>query len=200
MSVDEVLHGVRRRIYTGSVEPGFDDARPSAVLAVLADGTYTVTATQADDLGNEATSSPLTFTIDTTAPKPVVVAPANNAAIKDTPPTISGTAGTADGDIASVVVRVYAGKGGSVAPTASWTSASVNVVAGSFSTTVPDLSALTNGEYTIRVTQIDDQGNSGVSDDSVFNLDVTAPLLSIASALQTASGSALAAKSRVATA
>ena len=38
MSVDEVLHGVRRRIYTGSVEPGFDDARPSAVLAVLADG------------------------------------------------------------------------------------------------------------------------------------------------------------------
>ena len=38
MSVDEVLHGVRPRIYTGSVEPGFDDARPSAVLAVLADG------------------------------------------------------------------------------------------------------------------------------------------------------------------
>lgn len=38
LSVDEVLDGVRPRLHTGAVEPDLDDARPSAVLALLADG------------------------------------------------------------------------------------------------------------------------------------------------------------------
>src|SRR5207244_4380363 len=77
----------------------------------LAQGTYTAQARQGDAAGNIGTSAANTFTIDTTAPVVTLTTPANGSSINTTTPTFSGTAGTAIGDAATVMVTIYSGTG-----------------------------------------------------------------------------------------
>ncbi|MCL2317302.1 MAG: Ig-like domain-containing protein, partial [Actinomycetia bacterium] len=75
----------------------------------LADGDYTLTATQTDPAGNTSTpSGPVKLAVDRVAPgAPVIKAPANGTVLASDKPTISGT-GSAAGD--TVTVRDSAGK------------------------------------------------------------------------------------------
>ena len=83
------------------------DASPA-----LAEGTYTAQAEQSDAGSNSTSSSTRTFTVDTSAPTGVTVTtPAANLRTNDTTPTLSGDAGNATGDNATVQVKVYNGTG-----------------------------------------------------------------------------------------
>ena len=66
----------------------------------LADGVYTVQASQSDGAGNTGLSAPVTFTVDTdtTAPTVRITAPADGSSTDDTTPTLRGSAGTAPND------------------------------------------------------------------------------------------------------
>ncbi|MDT7660330.1 MAG: hypothetical protein QOF38_5045, partial [Pseudonocardiales bacterium] len=140
----------------------------------LADGTYTVQATQTRS-GLAGHSVPTTFTVkavaaDTTAPVVTVLSPAAAATVKSATPTVSGTGGQAVGDNSSVTVRVYAGSTatGAATQTATPTIASD----GSWSTS---LSSLTDGTYTVQASQSDGAGNTGTSGAVTFTVDTTVP-------------------------
>src|SRR5918997_5336042 len=128
----------------------------------LADGTYTITATQEDPAGNVSpASSPVIFTVDTVAPAaPVITGPADGSTIADNTPTITGTGepgATVEVTVDGVVVGTT-----TVAPDGTW------------SLVVPD--ALGDGSHTVTATQTDAAGNvSPASDPVTFTVDTTAP-------------------------
>ncbi|MDX6367612.1 MAG: hypothetical protein QOK30_2688, partial [Nocardioidaceae bacterium] len=173
------------KVYSGSTATGTavqtatpslaSDGSWSAPLTTLADGTYTVQASQADAAGNTGTSSAVTFTVDTTVPDttaPVVAltAPSNGATVKSATPAVSGTGGQAAGDISSVTIKVYSG---SAATGTAVQSGSATVVAdGSWST---PLTSLADGTYTVQASQSDAAGNSGTSSAVTFTVDTTVP-------------------------
>ena len=136
------------------------DATPA-----LAPGTYTVTATQADDAGNSTTTASRTFVVDTAAPAVTLVTPAADSSSTDTTPTFSGAAGTAEGDLSAVRVKVYAGAvaGGTPVRTLDTTA-----TAGSW--TVDAAPALPVGVYTAQAEQGDSAGNTGLSGTRTFNV------------------------------
>jgi hypothetical protein len=138
----------------------------------LADGTYTVQATQADSAGNLGASSTATFRVDTTPPAVSLGTPANKQALKDENVIFSGNAGHAEGDGAEVTLYIYeAGnskalqivsigrKGGST-----WKSEG------------PELPA---GEYIAQATQTDSAGNVGLSSLNAFTINTNAPTLTL---------------------
>jgi large repetitive protein len=136
----------------------------------LADGTYTAQATQTDQAGNVGTAEVI-FTVDTTAPAVTVhtvTSPTNTAT-----PILSGAAGTATGDHASVSVKIYAG---STATGTALQSASAPASAGEWSYTATHLE---DGTYTAQATQTDETGNVGTSSAVTFTVDTTAPTVTI---------------------
>jgi peptidoglycan/xylan/chitin deacetylase (PgdA/CDA1 family) len=143
--------------------------------AALADGTYTVRATQKDAAGNTGTSTAVTFTVDTkpapppdtTAPEVSVTAPSSGSTSTTASPKLMGKAGTATGDRKSVGVSVYSGGAATGTPVQSLT-ASV----GSDGTWSVTPAALADGTYTVRATQKDDSGNTGLSKPVTFAVEV----------------------------
>src|SRR5207253_3190940 len=75
---------------TTTVNP---DGTWSLTSSTLADGTYTITATRTDAAGHPSpASSPVTYTVDTTAPAaPVITGPADGEKTGDRTPLITGT-------------------------------------------------------------------------------------------------------------
>ena len=145
----------------------------STTASTLADGAYTARVTQGDAAGNSATSSAIAFTVDTTAPAPIVLAPAAGSSTSSTTPTLAGNAGFAAGDASTVTVKVYngAGTGGTLNQTKTPT-----VSGGTWS--VP-ASTLTDGVYTVTVTQTDAAGNTGTSSPVSFTVDGVAPVVTL---------------------
>jgi hypothetical protein len=137
-----------------SVEPG----------SALAGGTYTVTATQADDAGNSTDTAPRTFTLDTAAPAVTLDAPAAGSSSTDTTPTFSGLAGTAGGDVATVRVKIYAGA------VAAGTAVQTLTATPAGSAWSADAAPLAVGVYTARAEQLDDVGNLGLSAARTFSV------------------------------
>jgi large repetitive protein len=135
----------------------------------LADGTYTAQASQSDSAGNTGTSSANTFVVDTTAPSVTLTAPTAASTTADQTPTISGTAGTATGDLAAITVKIYngTGTGGTIAQTLTPTASG-----GSWTTTAATLAA---GTYTVQAAQSDSVGNTGTSSAVTFTINTTAP-------------------------
>jgi hypothetical protein len=138
---------------------------------VLAPGTYTAQASQSDTAGNVGVSSANTFTLDVTAPSPVTVtAPVTGALTTSRRPTVSGAAGTAAGDSATVTVTIaLASAPGTPVQTlaATRTGSTWSIVPGT------DLS---DGSYVIRATQSDTAGNTATSTPDVsLRVDATAP-------------------------
>jgi peptidoglycan/xylan/chitin deacetylase (PgdA/CDA1 family) len=139
----------------------------SVDLATLADGSYTLLASQTDAAGNTGTSSAVTFTVsttptDTTAPTVTITSPAAGSTVRTADVVVSGAAGTAEGDAATVTLRAWSGTGTSGTPAQEVTAA---VTATGWSTT---LMGLAPGTYTLRATQADASGNVGQSATRTF--------------------------------
>ena len=143
----------------------------SAVSPALPDGEYTATATQESSLGNPAgVSAPVTFTVDTAAPKVTLIQPTSPS--NNTTPSFTGTAS----DTKTVTVQIYAGATatGTIVATAtatvtlgSWTSANTSP-------------ALLNGQYTAIATQESSLGNlAGVSAPVTFTVNTTSPTVTL---------------------
>ncbi len=139
--------------------------------AALADGTYTVQASQRDEAGNEGRSHADTFTVDTVAPAVSLEAPPSDS--NDDTPLLHGSAGIALGDLTSVTVTIA--EGGSVAGKRVLQK-TVTPTGGSWSYTPP---ALADGTYTVQVSQRDAAGNEGRSEEAVFTVDTVAPVLTM---------------------
>jgi hypothetical protein len=126
---------------------------------------------------------------DTTPPTVTLTQPANGATVTTATPALSGVAGTATGDSATVTVRMYSGTtaAGPLVQTLTTTRD------GTGAYTV-NAAALANGTYTARAEQSDAATNLGQSAPTTFTVaigagDVTPPLVSLT---QPASGANLA--------
>jgi Bacterial Ig-like domain len=170
---------VNVKIYAGSGTAGavvqqFDVARTGATwttsAAALADGTYTAQATQADDVGNTTTSSANTFKIDTTPPAVTITQP--GGATNDATPQLAGAAGNAEGDNATVKVKVFAGATATGTPLQT-----VDVTRNGTSWSV-GASQLAPGTYTAQATQLDNVDNT-TSVTKTFTVDTTAPSVTL---------------------
>jgi subtilisin-like proprotein convertase family protein len=109
---------------------------------------------------------------DTTPPAVTLTSPADGSATNDTTPTLSGGAGNAAGDSATVTVKIWTGTGTAGSPLHTLTVARSG---GSWSTAAP---ALAQGTYTARAEQ-SDGANTGVSSANTFRVDTTAPAVTL---------------------
>jgi large repetitive protein len=127
----------------------------------LADGSYTVTATQTDPAGNVGTSAPRAFTVAAAGPDVTLTGPA--AQVNTARPRISG-ATTADGTVTVTVARAT---GGTVATFT--TTAADGVFAGEVPSTLPD------GAYTATAAVTTSSGATASSPARSFTVDTTPP-------------------------
>ena len=154
----------------------------SGTLGAFADGTYAVTATVTDEVGNEASTSVANaLVIDTTAPS----APTVDALVADsTTPTITGTATLGDGETLTVTVS---GATYSVTPEID------NTWSVDLATATPASGALVSlgdgNTYSVTATSTDAATNA-VNDSTTEELvvDTTAPTIAAVSS-STADGS-----------
>jgi uncharacterized surface protein with fasciclin (FAS1) repeats len=140
----------------------------------LSDGIYTAQATQKDNAGlHTGENTPVTFTVDTTAPEVTLTSPADNAYVNTSDPKLSGGGGAAPWDGRSVAVEIHDGSslGGSIAA-----SGSATVNGGKWSYPAPHLS---DGTYTAQATQKDEVGHIGESPAVTFTVDTTPPKLTL---------------------
>ncbi len=137
----------------------------------LPSGQYTAVASEASSLGNPAgVSSPVTFTVDTAAPRVTLNAPASPS--NNTRPSFRGTAS----DVTPVTVDVYAGSTAS-GPVVSTAEAASSGGSWSSSKASP---ALPNGQYTAVATEPSSLGNpAGVSSPVRFTVDTAAPSVTL---------------------
>jgi large repetitive protein len=177
------IQSVTVKVFQGSGVGGTLQASGSASVSgsgwsyttpTLPQGTYTAEAVQSDATGNIGTSSPMTFTVDTSAP--AVSLNAVSALSNDATPTLSGGAGTAGGDLPSVLVRVYRGS----APEGSVAVEHLVTPSGESWSYTPT-SALPDGTYTAQAYQADDAGNKASSVARTFVVDTEAPAVKILS-------------------
>lgn len=139
----------------------------------LSDGIYTAQAAQRDEAGHTGTSTPVTFTVDTTAPVVTLASPAQGAFVKTSAPTLSGAAGAAPWDHQHVTVAIH--EGGSLVGTVVALK-SVAVSGGKWSYAA---SHLGDGTYTAQASQEDDAGHTGISNEVTFTVDTTPPALTL---------------------
>lgn len=81
----------------------------------LRSGTYTVRAEQDDAAGDAGFSAPVSFTLENHTPT-ITLRSAGRQPLASFTPRLEGTAGTAAGDSATVIVRVWAGSSAQGAP------------------------------------------------------------------------------------
>lgn len=127
----------------------------------LADGTYTVIATAADNAGNEVMAGPNTFTIDSTAPMVSIDSPTMGERVLTLRPTISGTADA----------------GLEVAITLDGQALGTTTAANDGTWSIDPTEELAEGEHTVSASVTDASGNTGTSGDVTFNIDLVDPLV-----------------------
>jgi hypothetical protein len=137
----------------------------------LADGQYTAVATQENSVthADPGSSGAVTFNVDTAAPQVTLTWPVSGGASPSSTETVSGAAGSQEGDLPRVTAQLFAGPAivGGQTPVQTLT---VGTAGKSWSVTFGGLSA---GTYTVRALQPDAAGNVGVSSSSTFT--VTGP-------------------------
>jgi subtilisin-like proprotein convertase family protein len=144
-------------------------------VAGLAEGPHTLRVQARDPADNvDPTPAEVHWAVDVTAPAPSLASPANGAALVDARPRISGSAGAAPGDAATVTVSLWRGNVATGSP------AQTLVVphGGGAWSLVP--AALADGSWTARVSQSDAAGNTGHSQPRTFSVDSTPPDFAIA--------------------
>ena len=129
----------------------------AALEKPLTAGVYTIVAEENVEEQEASKSSPVTFTVDTTAPSPSISSPSPGARYYTGAIPVSGAAGTAPGDRESVLVDVFAGAELAAAPIESVEMAAAG---GSWSGA---LAGLAPGSYTLQAQQSDAAGNVGTS-------------------------------------
>lgn len=134
--------------------------------AALPDATYTAVASGSNAL-ETGESTPVTFTVDTTPPEVTLTSPANGSSTSATTQVLSGSAGTAPGDLPAITVQVFAGATmGAHAPLET-----LGLTAQGGAWTIPV--GLGPGTYTVRAEQGDKAGNIGAS--APVSFTVTSP-------------------------
>src|SRR5207244_1469424 len=127
--------------------------------------------TQESSLGNPAgVSEPVTFTVETAAPRVTLAQPKSPS--NDTTPSFTGSAS----DTTSVAIQIYAGATaeGSVVSTATASGTGGGWTSGHASP------ALSSGQYTAIATQPSPLGNpAGVSEPVTFTVDTAAPRVTL---------------------
>ncbi|MEX0429736.1 Ig-like domain-containing protein, partial [Nocardioides sp. DS6] len=131
-----------------------DDGTWTCDSVQLADGSYTITATQTDAAGNDSPASdPVTFTVDTDSPAaPVITGPADDTTVADSTPTITGTGEAGD----TVTVTDQDGTTlctTTVGPDGTWSCDSEVELA--------------DGDHTLTATQTDEAGNTSPASDPI---------------------------------
>jgi hypothetical protein len=145
----------------------------SAVARPLADGGYKAQAIQTrppleEEVGRS--EPPVPFTIDTTPPGVTIATPANGSSSSGGSQPVGGSAGTAAGDLPTIMVRLFAG--GSIA---SQTPLETLVVQASGANWSATFGGLAPGTYTAQAAQGDQAGNTGVSAPVRFTVASPAP-------------------------
>ncbi len=152
----------------------------AASAATLEQGIYTAQATgtrwwiagepEPETLEHEELTSPaVTFRVDTTAPAPAISSPSPGTTIQGSSLAVSGSSGTAPGDLPAVTVQVFAGSEASGTPVQA---IEVQSSEGAWEGT---LAGLSPGPYVLRAQQADAAGNVGTGTDVPITL-VAPPL------------------------
>lgn len=128
----------------------------------LPGGLYTVQAEQSSAHGKFFLSAPITFTVDAQAPQVTLTTPANGSSTTNNSPTLSGSAGSAEGDLPTVTTHVYAGS------TTAGTLVQMVTAQASGDSWSSLAGPLSPGEYTAQAEQADDVGNVGHSEAVTF--------------------------------
>ncbi|MDC9499820.1 Ig-like domain-containing protein, partial [Pseudoalteromonas sp. Angola-20] len=135
-----------------------------AASQVVAEGSYTVSASVSDTAGNTATATGA-GEVDTVAPTLDLTSPGSS---NDVTPTLSGTSDAVEGTVITFTVIDDLG--------AQQTFTTTVDASGNFSVEVP--TALAEGPYSIEASISDDAGNS-TDISSSGNIDTTAPSVSV---------------------
>lgn len=141
----------------------------------LGEGFHQVAVRAVDAAGNVGPPATRGWTVDTTAPPVAITSPAAGTATSDLTPAITGTAGTATGDVGTVTVRLYAGTGTGGDPIRQGT-ATVGANGGWSFVVAP---ALPLGQYTATASQSDDVGNVGSGGPRTFTVDIDLPTVQL---------------------
>jgi hypothetical protein len=144
--------------------------------AHLSDGTHTVRAEQSDQTGNVGKTGTASFRVDTTAPAPSVTGPKAGEKLKSSLVDFHGGAGNATGDGAEVTVEIF--KGESTAA-ANFEQSFTVARSGSGWSSGGKGPRLSNGTYTVRVTQSDSVGHVGASPPVTFEVASPAPSVTL---------------------
>ncbi len=142
-------------------------------LAVLGDGTITVTAVATDVAGNASPAGSITFTLDTNPPAAPALALGNEVANGATASEATASTGvvTLTAEANSSVIVTFSNGGNTVTKT----------VAGNGSTPVPvqlnstDLAVLGDGTITVAAVATDAAGNASLAGTVSFRLDTNPP-------------------------
>ncbi len=167
---------VTLRVYAGGSASGTPVQTMEATLsgatwtappvAALSEGTYTVQAEQTDSSLNAqpGVSAPVAFSVDAMPPHVTLTYPANGSATNGESELVGGAAGSAEGDLPTVTVQLFAGS------TISEGQSPVQIIAvdGSAGTWSATFAGLAPGTYTARAEQSDDTGNVGLSAPTTF--------------------------------
>lgn len=139
------------------------------VLAALAAAGSGVGTSAATFTAHDAFTGSVSTASDWVAPSLTLTAPADGSYQKTTTVTLSGAAGNAGGDDATVTVNVYAGTTATGTPTLT---RPVTRAGATWSTSV---TTLPQGTYTAQATQSDSAGNSTTTAARTFTIDTTPP-------------------------
>lgn len=142
----------------------------SATLGTLTEGDWAVAAAQSDRAGNEAATAPQTLRVDLTRPVAAITAPAAAAELNDATPELTGTAGEAPGDLATVELTL-------TAPGQVTRTAAAEVAGGTWSHTPS--TALADARWTLEVVQRDRAGNASVAATRSFVVDAAPPAVTL---------------------
>ncbi len=139
----------------------------------LADGNYEARAVASDNAGNSATSSALSFLIDTVPPIVTMTAPATSSDTNNNKPTLSATAqDNAGGSSLANVQFQLSGDGGTT-----WINVGAAETSAPFTFTFP--TALADGSYEARAIATDNVGNVATSSAVSFGIDTVLPSSSV---------------------
>ncbi len=139
----------------------------------LEDGTYQADAVATDNDGNSATSTAVSFTIDTVAPTVDMTAPEDGSETTDDMPTLSATASDNTGGSGLATVQFeYSSNAGST-----WTDVGSPLTAAPFNYTFT--TALADGDYQARAVATDNAGNVATSSAVSFTIGNAAPTVAM---------------------
>jgi hypothetical protein len=136
--------------------------------APLTDGKYTAVARQSNVDGETGETGQVAFTVDNVPPAVFITTP--RPLLNDSTPTLTGAAGTAEGDLPAVTVAIHRGAGTEGAVEAE---GKANVSGGGWSYTPSK--ALADGTYTAVASQEDETHNRATTPGVTFTLDTVAP-------------------------